>query len=82
MCLGEVAQVVEVQPGSSALVRTPKRTATVSLLTLDGAVAPGEWLLCHSGFALGRLTAEEAAGATTIRTTTTTPTVPPRKDNP
>ena len=82
MCLGEVAQVVEVRPGSSALVRSPQRTATVSLLTLEGAVAPGDWLLCHSGFALDRLTAEEAAGATTIRSTTPTPTVPPRKDNP
>ena len=82
MCLGEVAQVVEVRPGSRALVRSRQRTATVSLLTLDDAVGPGDWVLCHSGFALGRLTAEEAAVATEIRSTTAAPTVPPRKDTP
>ncbi len=94
MCLGEVAQVVETGPGSTARVRARQRTATVSLLTLDEGVAPGDWLVCHCGFALARVTAEEAADATAIRTTTVAPAapvvqatapapmVPPRKDIP
>lgn len=74
MCLGEVALVLELAPGGSALVRSGERTTTVSLLTLDDGVAPGDWVVCHSGFALGRVTAEEAAEATAIRH--------PRKENP
>ena len=43
----------------------------MSLLTLDEPVTPGDWVLVHSGFALGRLTADEAHEADQIRTTTT-----------
>lgn len=93
MCLGEVAQVVELRAGSSALVRCRQRTVTVSLLTLDEPVVPGDWVVCHSGFALGRVTPQEAAEAAAIRATTAvrataapaatpTRTVPPRKDTP
>lgn len=71
MCLGEVAQVVELGPGSSALVRSTQRTATVSLLTLPEVVSPGDWLVCHSGFALARVSAEEAAEASALRATGT-----------
>ena len=80
MCLGEVAQVVRLGPGSSALVRSAQRTATVSLLTLAEVVAPGDWVVCHSGFALARVSAEEAAEATAIRATDTPD--PPRKESP
>ncbi len=94
MCLGEVAQVVQTGPGPTALVRARQRTATVSLLTLDEVVAPGDWVVCHSGFALARVSAQEAAEAAVIRATTAAPTaasapttagaptVPPRKDTP
>lgn len=88
MCLGEVAQVVELGAGSTALVRSRARLLTVSLLTLDETVVPGDWVVCHSGFALGRVTPAEAAEADAIRATTAapaarpTPTVPPRKDPP
>ena len=74
MCLGDVALVLELVPGGSALVRCGPRTTTVSLLTLDDDVAPGDWVVCHSGFALGRVSAAEAAEATAIRH--------PRKDTP
>ena len=70
MCLGELAEVVEAPGGSSALVRSRGRTTRVSLLTLDGPVAPGDWLLCHSGFALRRLTLQEAHDAAALRATT------------
>ena len=70
MCLGEVAEVLELGPGPRALVRSGGRSATVSLLTLDEPVATGDWVVCHSGFALSRVTAAEAADATSIRATT------------
>jgi hydrogenase assembly chaperone HypC/HupF len=67
MCLGEVAQVVEVAPGGVVLARAGTRTLRISLLTLDGPVAPGDWVLAHSGFALARLSAAEALEARTLR---------------
>lgn len=80
MCLGEVAQVVQLGPDSSALVRSAQRTGTVSLLTLGEVVAPGDWVVCHSGFALARVSAEEAAEATALRLTETSD--PSRKETP
>lgn len=85
MCLGEVAQVVQLGPGSSALVRSAQRTATVSLLTLAEVVGPGDWVVCHSGFALARVSAAEAAEARAIRATHGDPPddpAPPRKEAP
>jgi hydrogenase expression/formation protein HypC len=67
MCLGEVVQVVEVSPDGAVLARSGTRTITVSLLTLDGPVAPGDWVLAHSGFALARLSPEEAHEARALR---------------
>ncbi len=67
MCLGDVAEVLELLPEGSAVVRSGSRTGTVSLLTLDDPVAVGDWVLCHSGFALHRVTAAEAQEATAIR---------------
>lgn len=69
MCLGELGEVVQVRAPAEADVRVGTRTLTVSLLTLTGAEepAPGDWLLVHSGYALARLTAEEAADAERIR---------------
>jgi hydrogenase expression/formation protein HypC len=67
MCLGDLAQVVAVGPDETALVRTRERTTRVFLMTLDEPVSVGEWLVCHSGFALRRVTPEEAATASTIR---------------
>lgn len=70
MCLGEVAEVMQTGPGPRALVRWDGRMATVSLLTLDAPVAAGDWVVCHSGFALSRVTAAQAVEAAAIRATT------------
>lgn len=67
MCLGELGQVVELTDGG-ADVRVGERLKSVSLLTLDQPIAPGDWVLVHSGFALGRLTEAEAHEAERIRT--------------
>ena len=71
MCLGELAEVIEVG-AANALVSGGGGTRTVSLLTLTDQVAPGDWVVIHSGFALARLTAEEAREATALRTTSPT----------
>jgi len=39
----------------------------VSLLTLEDQVAPGDWLVVHAGFALSRISAEQAREAARIR---------------
>jgi hydrogenase expression/formation protein HypC len=69
MCLGEIAQVTDVVDERTVRVRVGERSLTVSLLTLDGPVAPGDWLQVHSGFALARLTDEERREAELIRNT-------------
>ena len=70
MCLGDFAQVTDVVDDRTVQARVGDRIVTVSLLTLDGPVAPGDWLQVHSGFALGRLTEEERREADRIRNTT------------
>jgi hydrogenase expression/formation protein HypC len=77
VCLGELAEVLEAPESRTAVVRSTGRTSTVSLLTLDGAVVPGDWLLCHSGFALRRLTPEEAQEATALRSSAPPPLAEP-----
>jgi hydrogenase expression/formation protein HypC len=67
MCLGLVCQAVEVLDGEVARVRGGDRELQASLLTLDGPVAPGDWLMVHAGFALGRLTPQQAQEALAIR---------------
>ncbi len=71
MCLGELAEVIEMG-AANALVSGSGRTRTVSLLTLTDPVTPGDWVIIHSGFALARLTADEAREATALRTTSPT----------
>ena len=71
MCLGELGQVQHVSGDGMAEVRVGDRVRTVALLTLDGPVMPGDFVLIHSGFVLSRLTADEAHEAQQIRTTAT-----------
>jgi hydrogenase expression/formation protein HypC len=66
MCLGEVVQIVDVTD-RDVLARAGTRTIAVSLLTLDVPVAVGDWVLAHSGFALARLSPEEALEARRLR---------------
>ncbi len=68
MCLGEIAEVIEVGAGT-AVTSVGGQTRQVSLLTLTDLVEPGDWVLIHSGFALARLTADQARDATTLRNT-------------
>ena len=67
MCLGELAQVVDVTDARTVRARVGDRVVSVSLLTLDGPVAVGDWLQVHAGFALARLTDEERRDAQRVR---------------
>jgi hydrogenase expression/formation protein HypC len=64
--MGELAEVIEVVT-DKAVVAGAGRTRAVSLLTLTEPVTPGDWVVIHSGFALARVTAEEARVATALR---------------
>lgn len=66
MCLGEILQLVEVT-GERAVGRRGDAQVTLSLITLEDNVAPGDWVVAHSGFALERLSAEAAAAALEVR---------------
>lgn len=72
MCLGELAEVIETGDAATALVSGGGRTRTVSLLTMTDPLTPGDWVIIHSGFALARLTAEEAGEAAALRATSPT----------
>lgn len=67
MCLGQIGQVVGLDGAGRATVRSGAQELTVALLTLDEPAAVGDWLVVHSGFALQRLSAEEAEDALAIR---------------
>jgi hydrogenase assembly chaperone HypC/HupF len=69
MCLSEAACVVEVD-GDSAVVdlRGVHRRVPLVLLTFAGEVVrPGDWLLLHTGLAVARISATEAAEVNAIR---------------
>jgi hydrogenase expression/formation protein HypC len=59
MCVSYPACVLAVQPDGTALVDQHGRAQRVVLLD-TGPVAPGDWLVVHSGIALARIDAEEA----------------------
>jgi len=62
MCLSLPSRVVDVvDPGTAVVVHRGVRS-TVSLLAADVPVAPGDWVLVHSGFVLGRLTDDDVRG--------------------
>lgn len=81
MCLGQIAQVVERLDVATALVRTGGADQRVSLLLLGAPVAVGEWLVVHSGYALERITADQAHDATAIRATPVPTPDPPSADS-
>jgi hydrogenase expression/formation protein HypC len=74
MCMGEICQVVGRESGGRVRVRGEHREQVVTLLTLEKSAEVGDWLIVHSGFALGWLDPAEAAEATALRAT---PPLPP-----
>jgi hydrogenase assembly chaperone HypC/HupF len=69
MCVSEAARVIWVE-GDVAVVelRGAPRQVPLVLLTYEGeAVGEGDWLLLHTGLAVARITAAEAAEVNAIR---------------
>ncbi len=69
MCLGVPGQIIEVVDAENFLataeVSDVKRTVNIALVHADG-ITPGDWVLVHAGFALNKMTAEEALEARRI----------------
>lgn len=64
MCLGLPGRFVELRPGTDlARVDVAGVVREINLELLDGPFEPGDYLLVHSGFALERMTADEAHDA-------------------
>ena len=65
MCMSRLHQVVEISEGSRVEARDLDGTKhSVSLLAYDGPVPRvGDWLVVHSGFALGAADADDAREA-------------------
>jgi hydrogenase expression/formation protein HypC len=63
VCLAIPGRVVEVEPEHQLLavvdVGGVRRNVNVALLEI-GAVAPGDWVLVHVGFALGKIDEAQA----------------------
>jgi hydrogenase expression/formation protein HypC len=58
MCLGVPAKVME-RNGDAAVVELGGVRREISLMLLDD-VSVGEWVIVHAGFAIGKLSEEEA----------------------
>ncbi len=82
MCIGEICQVVGVESDGRVRVRGDQREHIVTLMTLEKEAEVGDWLVVHSGFALGWLDPDEAAEATKLRATPPRPTTSPRVSVP
>jgi len=64
MCLGIPGEVIELMAGHEDLamvsVEGVKRAVNIGLLSEEGGVVPGDWILIHVGFALSKIDEAEA----------------------
>jgi len=62
MCLAIPGQIVTLAEGGHlATVEVSKVRRTINIDLLDPAPVPGEWVLIHVGFAMTRISGDEAA---------------------
>jgi hydrogenase expression/formation protein HypC len=66
MCLSVPSRVLDVVDPETAVVVHRGVRSTVSLLAADTPVGPGDWVLVHSGFVLGRLTDDDVRELTEL----------------
>jgi hydrogenase expression/formation protein HypC len=63
MCLGLAAEIVAILPEhkdlATANVMGAQRTVNIGLLESE-QIKPGDWVLIHVGFAISKMTADEA----------------------
>ncbi|WP_297080778.1 HypC/HybG/HupF family hydrogenase formation chaperone [uncultured Demequina sp.] len=68
MCLGTIAQVIEVHRDGRAIVEHDGvRQEVLEMTVADDDIEPGDWVVVHAGFALERLTESQAVDALKIR---------------
>lgn len=74
MCLGLPGRVVSIAPGSGlARVDVAGVIRDIDLGLLGGPFAPGDFILVHSGFALERMSPDEARDALDVFGDTSAP---------
>jgi hydrogenase expression/formation protein HypC len=67
MCLGLAGQVVGPTDEADLMdVEVAGVVRPINVALLDGHLSAGDWILIHSGFALDRMTAEEAHDAMAV----------------
>jgi hydrogenase expression/formation protein HypC len=67
MCLGIPGKIVAIEEGNDlAQVDVAGVVREINLALLDGPFFPGEYILIHSGFALERMSAEQAREALAV----------------
>jgi hydrogenase expression/formation protein HypC len=67
MCLGIPGRIVSVEPDNDlAQVDVAGVVREINLALLDGPFLPGEYILIHSGFALERMTEQQAREALSV----------------
>ncbi len=67
MCLGEIAQVVRSPKDGRVEVLVDGERQHAIALTSPGPLAPGDWVVLHTGFVAERLTEAEARAALDVR---------------
>ena len=61
MCMSRLYRVVRTRAGETEVEDLAGEAHRVSLLALDGSPpAPGDWLVVHSGYAIGRADRNQA----------------------
>jgi hydrogenase expression/formation protein HypC len=62
MCLAIPGQIIELAPGGHlATVEVSRVRRTINIDLLDPPPSAGEWVLIHVGFAMSRISGEEAS---------------------
>lgn len=69
MCLGIPGRIVSIEQGNDlAQVDVAGLVREINICLLDGELTPGDHILIHSGFALERMSADEARDALMVFT--------------
>ncbi|RJP22428.1 MAG: HypC/HybG/HupF family hydrogenase formation chaperone [Deltaproteobacteria bacterium] len=58
MCLGIPAEILSVS-GDAAVIEVGGVRREISVMLVDG-ISVGDWVIVHAGFAIGKLSVEEA----------------------
>jgi hydrogenase expression/formation protein HypC len=70
MCVSEAALVLSVEEDEAALGDfrgSPRRVPLILITSAGEKVVPGDWLLVHTGLAVARISAAEAADYQALR---------------